>query len=621
MLCSLLILSLAASKNKILLCQSEYLELTKALTSELNKFKYEPCRTNKKMMLEQIHHCRFVMKNNDLWYRYLEPIAYKKINAPLPIEWETEVFEKWEKPYKRVGAGFTLAELYLEEENFDPDVFLGLISESLDAVEVYESDSVVQLLQQPQNFYFANRLHLLNLAAIYTTGFECPDTSQILPEIYQMMQGTIGIYKSYNASYEDYPVSSEYLLLYEYASLHVANSRGNYRSFDHFTFIKNFINPLFRVNQEQITKYKFSSTSNNDYSLSNEAISIFDKQLYKGQEKRGVFKGLSDSSDLNRLILLGKQLFNDPILSVNNKRSCASCHKPSTCFSDQGKIASLRLDVESMLDRNTPSLVNVLHNHLLTLDGRHVDPLDQISEVVQNPLEMGLSEKQLYKKVTAIKFYKTELNELASKTFYKDVTVKHIYSALVAYYGSFDDSYSLFDNAMNKDTEIANDVKQGFNLFMSKAECGTCHFVPHFNGVKPPYINSEFEVIGVPMDSVYTELSEDKGRGKVHQVAEMINAFRTPTLRNCSCTDPYMHNGVFATLEEVLDFYNKGGGVGNGLRVPNQTLNSGELNLSEEEVTKVIAFVKSLDEEKVSNSEGVILPKANRKLSNRKTEY
>ena len=118
---------------------------------------------------------------------------------------------------------------------------------------------------------------------------------------------------------------------------------------------------------------------------------------------------------------------------------------------------------------------------------------------------------------------------------------------------------------------------------MSKAQCATCHFVPQFNGVKPPYIGSEFEVLGVPKDIAFKSLNDDKGRHGVNPADEMDHAFRTGTIRNIAYTAPYMHNGVFKTLNEVIDFYDVGGGAGKGLSVTNQTLSSDSLKLTAEE--------------------------------------
>ena len=102
---------------------------------------------------------------------------------------------------------------------------------------------------------------------------------------------------------------------------------------------------------------------------------------------------------------------------------------------------------------------------------------------------------------------------------------------------------------------------------MSKAQCATCHFVPQFNGVKPPFVGSEFEVLGIPADTLYSELSKDNGRYNINPSKETFKAFRTGSLRNAGRTSPYMHNGVFKTMEQVIEFYNTGGGAGHGLKI------------------------------------------------------
>jgi cytochrome c peroxidase len=97
---------------------------------------------------------RIAMKKIDFWLRYLEPLAYKKINAPLPVEWETEVFEKYEKPYKRIGAGLSLAEMYLDENNIAKDSLLQLVSNAATACNTFEADSITKFLQKPALFFF-----------------------------------------------------------------------------------------------------------------------------------------------------------------------------------------------------------------------------------------------------------------------------------------------------------------------------------------------------------------------------------------------------------------------------------------------------------------------------------
>ena len=201
----------------------------------------------------------------------------------------------------------------------------------------------------------------------------------------------------------------------------------------------------------------------------------------------------------------------------------------------------------------------------------------------------------------------------------KDVTLSHIASALTVYYADFSNYYSPFDDAMNQQKPLTAEIKHGFNIFMSKAQCGTCHFVPHFNGIKPPYISSEFEVLGIPGDTSFKELSKDKGRFDVNPEKEMMNAFRTGTIRNTPFTKPYMHNGVFNTLEEVIDLYDAGGGVGRKLQVGNQTLAADSLKLSREEKAHLVAFIHSLNENIIFEAPPSSLPSSsNKSLNGRK---
>ncbi|MCR6642936.1 MAG: cytochrome C peroxidase [Sporocytophaga sp.] len=545
----------------------------------------------------KINTCRIYLKKLDFWLRYLEPISYKKINGPLPVEWETEVFEKFEKPYKREGAGLTLAAMYLEEPNLEKDSLLNLILLSQSASFVYSADSISNGLKSYHHFFLCNRLFLLNLSTIYTTGFECPDTSLVIPELRMMLREVKKINTSFVESFPETPLDEKYLSLFDRMIEFSVRQSSNYSEFDHFTFLKVYVNPLFAMNQGYIRNYQVISKSYMDYSLNKNCNSIFSKSLYIGQNPKGVFLRVKEVEALKEIDRLGKLLFYDPILSGNNLRSCASCHKPTEYFTDTVLTTSLQFDRKTSLKRNSPSLINVEHNHLIMLDGKHISLQHQTKGVVENPHELGSNEKEVMQKVLSCKEYKNAFASLLKYTPQeKEITFDHIISALTFYYSKFSKYYSPFDEAMNEDNFLPSSAKQGFNLFMSKAQCATCHFVPIFNGVKPPYTNSEFEVLGVPDASNSMNLSLDKGRSEVHSVNELHNAFRTGSIRNAAHTSPYMHNGVFKSLREVIDFYDAGGGIGRGLDVSNQTLSSDSLHLTDAEKNKIIAFVFSLDE-------------------------
>ena len=562
---------------------------------------------------------RTKFKGLDFWFRYLDPLAHKKINGPLPIEWETEVFEKHEKPYRREGAGYTLALQYLEAENIDKNTLLNLVTQSLQATKAYQADSITNELQKHHHFYLCNRLYLLNLATIYTSGFDCPEKENIVPELMSMMNDVNEIYTSFNQSFPTYNLTKNYLNLYKQAIQFVANQPKDYLQFDHYSFIRNFVNPLFAINQQFLVNYKVYSKSFVDYSLNKQASSIFSKGLYNGQNIKGVFLRVNDEKILAEIDKLGKLLFYDPILSGNNERSCASCHKPTEFFTDNVATTSIQLNFNGSLERNTPTLLNATYNHLIMLDGKHINLQNQTKGVITSPKEMGAIEAEVLKKVLSCNEYKYYLTELLKQTpTEKEITIDHLVSAITFYYSKFSKYNSPFDDAMNLQENASESVQQGFNTFMGKAECATCHFAPQFNGVKPPYVGSEFEVIGVPKDIKYTGLSEDKGRYNINPATETLNAFRTGTIRNAEKTKPYMHNGVFNSMEQVIDFYNTGGGVGNGLKINNQTLSSDSLHLSANEKTNLIAFINSLTEQIPFENVFKKLPKSNNKILNKR---
>jgi len=178
------------------------------------------------------------------------------------------------------------------------------------------------------------------------------------------------------------------------------------------------------------------------------------------------------------------------------------------------------------------------------------------------------------------------------------ITEKNIADAIAMYLRTLISYNSRFDKYMRgeKDKMTKDEIK-GFNLFMGKAACGTCHYAPLFNGSKPPtYYYQESEVLGVPAstDTVHPQLDADSGRMIFLKKDFLVHAFKTPTLRNIALTAPYMHNGVYKTLEEVIDFYNRGGGRGLGLPVPNQTLAAEKLQLTPKEKWQLKAFLLTL---------------------------
>lgn len=182
----------------------------------------------------------------------------------------------------------------------------------------------------------------------------------------------------------------------------------------------------------------------------------------------------------------------------------------------------------------------------------------------------------------------------------KEIKPRYIMIALASYVRSLSPFNSRFDKYMRGEKEQMNAEEiKGFNIFMGKAKCGTCHFMPVFNGTAPPmFINTEAEVLGVPMKPNSQSIDTDSGRYIHNKMDELKFSFKTPTVRNIADTAPYMHNGAYQTLEQIMEFYDEGGGAGLNIELENQTLSPDKLNLSEAEQKAVIAFLGTLTDNK-----------------------
>lgn len=325
--------------------------------------------------------------------------------------------------------------------------------------------------------------------------------------------------------------------------------------------------------------------------LKPEAASIFAKEAF---DLDAVAPDIKYQSSTDK-IALGKKLFYDTQLSKNNDRSCASCHNPEKAFTDGLKVATDL--VGSPLLRNTPSLTYAGFYHGQFWDMRQMDIESLTTSVIENKDEMHGDMKTIIALVQNDVAYSKSF-----KTIYDTEKVEgwQVQNALASYVRSLSTFSSKFDAYVqgNKNALTAQE-QQGFNVFVGKGKCATCHFIPLFNGTVPPrFSSSEQEVLGIPSDAAITKLDNDLGRQIYNMdLRQLKNSFKTVTVRNIEKTAPYMHNGVFATLEEVVTFYNKGGGAGFGLKVDNQTLPTDALDLTEAEQKALIAFMKALNDE------------------------
>ncbi len=480
-------------------------------------------------------------------------------------------------------------------------------SYSLIKTEINEIITIIKkFMGQPNRAYKfkkesvvdAMRLAMIRLTALGISGFDSPVAAYSIPEAaatLESIQKIISIYRlGHPFSFDSIGISDR---LFSDA-IHYLESNKNFNRFDRLYFIRNHVLPSYSIIIKLSNEPGYIlPRERNPLSAGTEnflSASAFDISFFSPSDRFGVTP---------ERVQLGKQLFFDPILSQTRNRSCASCHKPELAFTDGLKTA-LAVDQKSYLLRNTPTLWNSVYQTKQFFDSRTSMLEHQLNAVIHDQQEMKGSLSESAKELNSNKQY-AELFRKAYPGEEETVTQYSIANAISSYVRSLVAMNSRFDLYIQGDESVlTKEEKKGFNLFMGKAKCGTCHFIPLFNGLVPPeFTETESEVLGVPKskDVLSPVLDSDEGKFRFTRSAVHKYAFKTPTLRNIELTAPYMHNGVYNTLEEVMDFYNKGGGTGLKIAPEIQTLPEEKLNLSKKEIRAVIAFMKTLTDSAVLN--------------------
>ncbi|SMG20614.1 cytochrome-c peroxidase [Arenibacter troitsensis] len=297
---------------------------------------------------------------------------------------------------------------------------------------------------------------------------------------------------------------------------------------------------------------------------------------------------------------LGRYLFFDPVLSVDNTVSCASCHDPNKGLSD-GLAVSRGID-NNKLKRAAPSLYNVGYLKKLFWDGRASTLEEQMLEPLFSQIEMGNTPENLLRTINDIENYKKLFAE-AYPNRHKDepILLKEITNAIAAFQSSlvslnsrYDQYAHGYDGALNK-----NEI-EGLNVFRSfVARCAECHTPPLFT-------NQQFAVIGTPEPD---GLPLDPGAEIPFNDKSLRGAFKVPSLRNIAQTAPYMHSGRFKTLRETVQFYTDG----RGHAVPDgENLlihwHIWEPNLTDYELDRLVDFLKTLTDESFKPKVPEVLP-------------
>ncbi|WP_336717227.1 cytochrome-c peroxidase [Chryseobacterium mucoviscidosis] len=432
------------------------------------------------------------------------------------------------------------------------------------------------------------RIELIRIYSLGVTGFDTPGSLNVSDETVHAFSG-MKKYLHDDPYFKNYNIQKTDAILTD--GINYLTKNTDFETFDRIEFYKKYIQPLY----EEFGSWDGRSDDLKEFSGWNVGNKNFFSSDFLDPYFYTLLKKDEDNGDLRKL---GKEIFYDQNVSNNGKMSCATCHLPENAFTDLKAKSPSNVEGKTVL-RNSPSLYNAVFAKRFFYDLRAFYLEQQAEHVIYNKDEFNTSYESIIKKLKTKQEYRK-----AFKAAFKngEINKENFSKALSSYVASLYSYESDFDRFMRNEKEISSDAKKGFNLFMGKANCATCHFAPNFSGLVPPFFNeNESEVLGItakPISQKPLELDADQGRinSPVKKENSWIyeKSFKTVTVRNAALTKPYFHNGAFNTLEEVMDFYNEGGGEGLDLKVKNQTLASDKLNLSQTEIKQIIAFLNAL---------------------------
>lgn len=296
-----------------------------------------------------------------------------------------------------------------------------------------------------------------------------------------------------------------------------------------------------------------------------------------------VSSSFEDKNEIKTRAGLGKKLFSEKILSKDSSVSCASCHRPAYAFAD---TVAFSVGIAGKLTRrNTPSVLNMKNRPYYFWDGRAASLEEQSLLPIQNPDEMGLPVDEAVARLNRSAVYK----DLFKKIFKQNPTAKNLAVAFSAYEQTLETVDSKFDDWSNNLKNLTAAEERGRELFIGdKAKCFNCHSMEDFT-------TDEFKNIGL-----YNQKNlDDPGLYSITGKETDKGKFKTPGLRNIAVTAPYMHNGMFKTLEEVVEYYNDPSkvvvnyvNIDSALKKP--------LGLTGTEMKDLVAFLKTLTDKKYS---------------------
>lgn len=596
-LCLFLFIVNNSKANELLIksIHNEYLNDFENYTNELSKLNlFEFNKKDKNNIKNKFSKVRTLYKKIEHFIEHYDSLEVKYyINgAPLP-----KAEEHANLPNLIEAQGLQVLDEMIYEDEIDYIELKRKIGLLLNhSNEIYKAHK--QKNYENRYYFEAARRQIIRIFTLCLTNFDTPGSANGIFESAISLKKMHYQLRYYKNAFE---LKNKFLLnelnfLFE-ASISYLNECNSFDEFDHLDYYKNFLQPLYNCLLKSHLALGYATIdelSNLPQPVNYRSSQLFDDSFLNA----GFYANIYKQNISEKRAALGKLLFYEPAIAHNLKGSCASCHLPEKGFTD-GLRKSKDFMSNNTMQRNTPTVLNSILADRFFWDLEESTIAKQIEKVVVNHKELQMNFSKI-----ADRLNKSEGYKMYFKEAYPEMGIKKwsIVNALANYMLNLNSFNSPFDKYIRgENTNIDRNIVEGFNLFMGKAGCATCHFPPTFSGLVPPlFYESESEVLGVPAENDVTNLVLDEDMGRYHNgrskeyFENYKNSFKTVSIRNVALTAPYMHNGVYNTLEEVMEFYNNGGGAGMGLNVPNQTLPADSLHLTTYEQKAIIIFMKAL---------------------------
>ena len=441
---------------------------------------------------------RLAYKKIEFFLHYFLPTTSIIYNAPPNYEVEVPFMEA------REPLGLQVIEGYLFEDH--PYQFKKELEEHIHLISASATDLnslLFSLKINDQQILESIRLGLYNVMTLGIAGFDAPELKTGITESEEALKAFKLFLTPYVAQNK---FESKEVEHYLNKSILFLTQSNNFDSFDRLSFLTDCSMPLqWHLNKLITSLNLFLSTTPINYNAEN----IFAKDAIN----------LNAHLSVNEHVVnLGERLFFEKALSGNNARNCGSCHNPNLYFTDQ-LPQSLSIDGKTSVVRNSPTLMYAALQHSQFWDGRAAGLEQQIKEVLQNPHEMNANFDTIISRLKASTQYVAAFKQAfpIQEVATNSISIDHLSHAISAYIKTLSPFNSAFDQYMQGNKKaLSEPQKRGFNLFMGKAQCGTCHFAPVFNGLAPPfYDRTDLEILGTTASSDFAKPILDSDSGEI----------------------------------------------------------------------------------------------------------